>query len=74
MCQVGLSLSCNQPLVCMDEVTGKNKNWYQVVAKYIRIMNPLQQLVRIRTDINLRPSELMHCYAICNDLTGYIIN
>ena len=55
-------------------MTGKNKNRYQVVAKYIRMMNLLKQLVRKRTDINLWPSELIQCYAICNQLANYIVN
>ena len=45
------------------DMTGKNKNWYQVVAKYIR-MNVLKQLVRTRTDITLQLSELMWYFAI----------
>ena len=52
-------------------MTGKNKNWYQVAAKYLRMMQMilLKQLVRTRTDINLRPSESLR-YVICNQLAS----
>ena len=32
----------------------------------------LKQLVRTRTDINLRPSESLWCYAICNQLASQL--
>ena len=51
----------------------KNKNRYQVAAKYLRMMIILlKQLVRKRTDINLRPSESMRCVAICNQLASQL--
>ena len=46
-------------------MTGKKNNCYQVVAKYIRMMNLLKRLARTRTDINLQPSELIY-YARAN--------
>ena len=39
--------------------------WYQIEAKYVKIINLLKQLVRTRTNIPLQPSELMQQYAIC---------
>ena len=36
------------------------------------MMNLLKQLVRTRTDIYLWPSELIQCYAICNQPPSYL--
>ena len=44
------------------------------MAKYIRMMNLLKQLVRKRTVINLQPSEFIQCNAICNQLASYVHN
>ena len=76
---IGIGIGIGKKFSSVLGIKNIGKKWYQstfnqVVTKYIRMMNLLKHLVRIRTNINLWPSELMQCYAICNQVASCMIN